>query len=317
MKKPKEPQRDELEQFEAYGEYSYAYRHAAEQRKLHQKNGRTEEGEPEYDLADGAEAEADKAVPEEELISPEERAKRRSRAITGRLIFVLAVAVIAIIVLQGTVFRLRTVYVIGNVKKSAQEVAAASGLVKGLNIFSISPDEVQENLSSDHTIVFLGLQKEYPSTIYLYISEREPVASTQWLGLQYTLDAEGVVLDENSSLELPANMPNVTGLQVTNVHTGQKLEVRNREQILAYYDIMSELGLQYYRDQIREINLSDTDNLYLLTATGISVRLGTRQYMRAKIGALRTDIAYLQQLGKTSGVLDVSIPEDAKYRPES
>ena len=28
------------------------------------------------------------------------------------------------------------------------------------------------------------------------------------------------------------------------------------------------------------------------------------------------DMAYLRQLGKTSGILDVSIPEDAKYMPE-
>jgi hypothetical protein len=38
--------------------------------------------------------------------------------------------------------------------------------------------------------------------------------------------------------------------------------------------------------------------------------------MRAKIGAMRTDIAYLQQLGETSGVLDVTIPEDGKFRRE-
>ncbi len=39
--------------------------------------------------------------------------------------------------------------------------------------------------------------------------------------------------------------------------------------------------------------------------------------MRAKIGAIRTDIPYLEQRAKTSGGLDVSTPEDAKYRRES
>ena len=65
-----------------------------------------------------------------------------------------------------------------------------------------------------------------------------------------------------------------------------------------------------------EINLSNPRDIYVLVAGGITVRLGDRQHMRAKIGALRTDIAYLQQLGKTTGVLDVTIPEDAKYRPD-
>jgi hypothetical protein len=42
---------------------------------------------------------------------------------------------------------------------------------------------VRKNLSGGPYIVLLGLQKEYPSTVYLYISERESVASLQWLGL--------------------------------------------------------------------------------------------------------------------------------------
>ena len=45
--------------------------------------------------------------------------------------------------------------------------------------------------------------------------------------------------------------------------------------------------------------------------------LGDASYMQAKIGAVRTDMAYLRQLGKTSGILDVTIPEDAKYMPEN
>ena len=124
-------------------------------------------------------------------------------------------------------------------------------------------------------------------------------------------------MSESSSMDIPVNMPSVSGLQITNIHVGQKLEVRNPEQLQAYTEIMSELSQQYYRDQITELNLSDMDNLYLLTTNGISVRLGNAKVIRAKIGALRTDMAYLEQLGKTSGILDVSIPEDAKYRPDS
>lgn len=322
MKKPEEQAREELDQFEAYGEYSYAYRHGTDGKK--HRNRRAEQPEDADDteaysqpMEDEYEEETAYLSPEEELEAAREKARKRSRSVVNRLIFLLVLSVGAIILLQGMVFRLKTVYVIGNVNRTAQEVTAASGLVKGLNIFSISSEEIEKNLSSDHTIHFLGMQKDYPSTVYLYIAEREAVASIQWLGLLYTLDNAGMVMEEYNTMSLPPNMPSVTGLQVTSIHVGQKLETRSAEQLNAYFDIIGELGLQYYRNQIQEINLSDLDNLYLLTNTGISVRLGNRQYMRAKIGALRTDIAYLQQLGKTSGILDVSIPEDAKYRPES
>ena len=297
MKKKQRREKDSLEEFQAYGEYNYAYRHQQQ---------------------DEIEPEAEQAPAEERKIAPAaERTRARSRSITGRLIFLLVVCILTVVVLQGTVFRLKTVCVVGNRNRTPQQIAAASGLVKDLNIFAISEEQVRDNLSSDHTIVFLGMQKVYPSTIYLYVDEREEVATLQWLGMQYTLDDEGVVMSESNDLVLPDNMPVVTGIQVNHVQVGEKLTAKNSEQIQAYCDIMYELDQQMFSNQILELNLADADNLYLVTADGISVRLGDRSSMRAKIGAVRTDLTYLRQLGKNSGLLDVSIPEDAKYTPES
>ena len=317
MKTRKDEETKELDQFEAYGEYSYEYRHAADTGRRRKRKNVDEDTGPYENQERALEEEEPYLSPEEAHAVAEERAKAHARTVTGRLILLLAIAVAVIMVLQGSVFRLTTVYVVGNVHQSAQQIAAASGLVKGLNIFSVNEDEVRRNLSTDHTIVFQGMRKDYPNTIYLYITEREAAASTQWLGLLYTLDAEGVVLDETNTLVVPSGMPSVTGLAVTSIHVGQRLNVRDREQLQAYFDIISELNLQYYREQIVEINLSNPSDIFILTSVGITARLGDRQHMRAKVGAVRTDIAYLQQLGKTSGVLDVTIPEDAKYRPES
>ena len=47
-------------------------------------------------------------------------------------------------------------------------------------------EDVAKALSQDHTIIFKGMQKEYPNTIYLYIEERKTVAAMQWLGILYT-----------------------------------------------------------------------------------------------------------------------------------
>lgn len=286
---------DSLEQYEAYGEYSYAYQHQ-------EQNPKDEEPfpEPEYD--------------EEEPVSPPR--PRRKRSVLGRLVFLLVCLAVVLVVLQGTVFQLREVYVLGNQQRTKQQVVMASGLTKGQNIFTITEEQVRRNLSQDHTIEFLYMQKAFPSTLYLYIRERKPVAALQWLGILYTLDGDALVMEESNDLEKHTSKLMVTGFQVNNIQVGQKLEVKNPRQITAYQTVMSELSQQIYMDQIVQINLSDPDNMYLLTADGITVRVGSAEYMRAKIGATRTDMAYLRQLGKTSGILDVTIPEDAKYMPE-
>ena len=287
----KRTQQTEPEQFEAYGEYTYNY--------LHTLDGGS--GEP--------------------AVQPSAQAVRRAqkrRRTHGffKFLGLLTVLTIALVVGQQTLFRLETVYVVGNVEKTPQQVVTASGLVRGRNMISIEEEDVAEALSHDHTIIFKGMQKEYPNTIYLYIEERKTVAAMQWLGILYTLDGEGVVMAESTSSIPPAGIPVVTGFRVSNISVGQQLAVRSQGQLEAYRVIMEELELQVYQSQVSEINLADPDNIYLVTAEGVTVRLGDANYMQAKIGAVRTDMAYLRQLGKTSGILDVTTPEDAKYMPE-
>lgn len=282
------------EQFEAYGVYTYDYLHQLGQ--------------------EDAAARDETAQPTTQMVKQAHR-RRRTHGFF-KFLALLAVITIALIVIQETVFRLQTVYVIGNETKTPQQVVTASGLVRGRNMLSIEEEEVARAFSTDHTIIFKGMQKEYPNTIYLYIEERKVVAAMQWLGILYTLDEEGVVMEEKSASSLPAGIPVITGFRLSSVSVGRSLMVRSEKQLEAYKAIMQELRLQLYASQISEINLADVTNIYLVTVEGVTIRLGDAGYMQAKIGAVRTDMAYLRQLGKTSGVLDVTTPEDAKYMPE-
>lgn len=292
----------EHEQFEAYGEYTYDYL-----RQLGEENG-----EPSAQPPEAAQEAAGAAV----QMAKRAHKRRRTHGFF-KFLTLLTVLTIALVVGQETLFRLETVYVIGNEQKTPQQVVAASGLVRGRNMISIEEEDVAEAFSKDHTIIFKGMQKEYPNTIYLYIEERKTVAAMQWLGILYTLDGEGIVMKEESGSNIPAGLPLITGLRVSNINVGQQLLVRSPKQLEAYRVILEELQLQMYQSQISEINLSNPENIYLITVEGITVRLGNASYMQAKIGAVRTDMAYLRQLGKTSGILDVTTPEDAKYMPEN
>ncbi|MCI5955543.1 MAG: cell division protein FtsQ/DivIB [Clostridiales bacterium] len=292
----------EHEQFEAYGEYTYDYL-----RQLGEENG-----EPSALPPEAAQAAAGAAV----QMAKRARKRRRTHGFF-KFLALLTVLTIALIVGQETLFRLETVYVIGNEEKTPQQIVAASGLVRGRNMISIEEEDVAEAIGKDHTIIFKGMQKEYPNTIYLYIEERKTVAAMQWLGILYTLDPEGIVMKEESGSDIPAGLPLITGFRVNNINVGQQLMVRSAKQLEAYRVILEELQLQMYQSQISEINLSNPENIYLVTVEGVTVRLGNASYMQAKIGAVRTDMAYLRQLGKTSGILDVTTPEDAKYMTEN
>jgi len=226
-------------------------------------------------------------------------------------------------VAQQTFFRLETVYVIGNENKTPQQVVIASGLARGHNMLSITEADVAKAMSRDHTIIFKGMHKEYPGTIYLYIEERNVVACTQWLGVVYTLDGQGMVMKEQTSSILPSGIPLVTGFNANSVMEGQLLSLRSADQLAAYKSIMYELEQQVYADQITAINLADPENLYLVTLEGVTVLLGNGEHIEDKIGAVRTCMAHLRQLSVNGGILDVTDVTDlanqeneVKYMPE-
>jgi len=239
-----------------------------------------------------------------------------------RFLILLAIVTVGVVVAQQTIFRLETVYVIGNKEKTPQQVVIASGLARGHNMLSIEEKDIAKSMEKDHTIIFKGMQKEYPSTIYLYIEERKVVAAMQWLGMLYTLDGQGMVMTVENSSILPSGLPVVTGFKADSVMVGQLLDVREVRQLEAYQLIMYELEQQAYANQISAINLSDADNLYLVTLEGVTVRLGDAEHMEDKIGAVRTCMSHLRQLNVSGGILDVADVEDlngeneAKYMPE-
>ncbi len=288
-KREKQPQQ---ENFEAYGEYQYSY-------------------QPTEDTA-GAEAAA--------------RAKtahgKKKTHIFFRFLVLLTIVTVGVVVAQQTIFRLETVYVIGNETKTPQQVVIASGLARGQNMLGIEEEDVARRIAEEHTIIFKGMQKEYPSTIHLYIEERKVVSAMQWLGMLYTLDEQGMVMTVENSSILPSGLPVVTGFKASSVSVGQLLGVKDARQVEAYQMIMYELEQQAYANQVSAINLADADNLYLVTLEGVTVRLGNAEHMEDKIGAVRTCMSHLRQLNVTGGILDVTDVTDlggeneAKYMPE-
>jgi hypothetical protein len=78
-----------------------------------------------------------------------------------------------------------------------------------------------------------------------------------------------------------------------------------------------ELNKQKYASHVTEIRLNNPENIYMVTADGISVRLGRPTDLKRKIQAVRTAEAYLRALDEHAGVLDVNEPTDVKYRPDN
>lgn len=249
---------------------------------------------------------------EAEEITPPPRRKLKPGIKTA--ILCLAVFTALAIFLFGSLFRIRTVTVMGNSRFTAEEVTEIAGVTDGISYFTVTEEYVQENIGKNHYLVFRGMEKHLPGTVTIRISERYERANVYVKGKNYLLDESGMVL-EMPEYGLNEDLPQVTGLQARSATVGKTVVAGNEIQLNSYCTIMKELLEQGCVDEIAELKVSDPENLSLVTRDGYTICLGDAQNLRAKIGTARAVVEKLKTMGYSEGIIDASVPMVATYTP--
>lgn len=244
-----------------------------------------------------------------EAPAPVRRVKPGARTflITLGVLFALA------FVLYAGVFRVRRVAVVGNEHVSWDEVVEAAGLKNGVSYFAIDPEKIAAGIQQNRYLICEKVEASFPNAIAIYLRERKGCANVRVMGVTYLMDEEGMVLERDENGSLFDGIPVVTGLQAREVRVGRIVSCSNASQKSVYTDLMRELALQGFSGEVSELNLSNPDSLYLITRNGYTVHLGNAEDLRAKIGTVRGVIAKLQEMGKSGGVLEASVPEVVTY----
>ncbi len=237
---------------------------------------------------------------------------------SGRIgvLVVFAVAFIGLLLLRNQMFVVHSVSVEGNRRYTAEQVVTISGIRAGQNVFSLSEQEIADNIARDLYLVFDSMYINYPDHVILRVHERGPSAALSWLGVLVMLDERGVVMETTNMLDDWLQVPIVTGVNVTSSDVGLPLQSRDPKQIEALQKVLEELSLQGFLTNITELNVGDLEKLYLVTQEGMKVELGNLEKMEVKIGILRGVYAQLVQQQALTGTIDVSTGEYADHREQ-
>jgi len=246
-------------------------------------------------------------------VAPPPPTKKRSgvRAVILSLLLILAVALI----LNASVFRIRNVAVIGNSQFSWEEIVRAAGLEGSVGYFSLNEEKIKTGINANRYLIYEKMEKQFPSSLTLYVRERTACADMQVMGVTYRLDEQGMVLERDGAVQPSGERVLITGFQAREIRVGQTIVPGIADQMNIYLELMQELRLQHYMDEVAELNISDTESLYLITRNGYTAHLGDGTSLRAKIGTVRGVVAKLMEMGRFGGVIEASQPGEATYTP--
>lgn len=239
--------------------------------------------------------------------------KKAVRRLMAALGAVLAMA--ALFFARYVVFGTRSVKVVGLDRLNPQDVAQLAGLNRSSNYFNVREDTVRKRINSNRYLKYIGLEKNFPGGFTLTVEERSPAACIHFIGMQYLVAEDGMVLEKGKKIDGAEGLMAVSGLQFTDIRVGAVPTVRG-DTLRGFTDLMKELRLQQMSDRVTAADFSPTGSIYLTTSDGFSVHVGNGEYMRAKIGTVRAVLAELAKQGIFSGAIEATRPGVATYRPE-
>ena len=240
---------------------------------------------------------------------------RRMRPFPKILLTILAVALVGV-VLNETLMKIRHVRVIGNRSIPAETIAVQAGMNRDMSLLFVDEARIRSDLERNAYLQFLELRRIFPDTLVLIVKERAPCANVQGAGALYLVDENAFVLQSFDTITAPNTLPVVIGMQVSEARPGRKIGSNRSVKVDEYCLIMQEMLLQGIVGEYREINLTDSNHVYLKHQDGFMAELGTVNELMAKIGTLRAVVTELQGYGLRNGYIDVSIPGEAIYTPE-
>jgi cell division protein FtsQ len=155
--------------------------------------------------------------------APVKPARRRGRArsiAVATLKAGLPLALIFLLAYRGAelvntapVFQIRTLAVSGNVRMPTGEILGLLGELRGVNIVSADLDTWRERLEASPWIREARFRRSLPSTVRVFVSERQPIGIARLKGRLYLVDDRGAVIAEYGPAYADLDLPIIDGLE--------------------------------------------------------------------------------------------------------
>jgi cell division protein FtsQ len=206
-------------------------------------------------------------------------------------------------------FAVTEIDVVGHERRTAEAIAAESGVTAGLNVFSLDLDGARARILADPWISQATLARRLPGTILIQVTERKPAALVA-LRDTYLATAEGEPFKKLEPGD-PIDLPLVTGLRqeaLDDDREGTMRTIRRAIDLAAEY----EHGALARRAPLEEVHVDADGTFAVVVGRGaLELVLGGPPFRRKLDQAARV----VAELDKRGAKAD-SIMLDNDSRPE-
>lgn len=240
-----------------------------------------------------------------EEIKKKKLAKRKiKQALTSLLLVVVFVLWGIYALLQSDFLNLKIIEVNGNDQLTQEEIVQVSKLVMERNLFKYNLEEIKERLISHPYVEEVEIERKLPNRIIISLKERVEYAIISYMGSFLFIDSQAVVLKIEESY-LSQELPLITGAEFQSFTLGQRADIPNQEDLMMAIRLIEAARLTDLINNISEINVSEKNNIKLITFDGIEVLMGDAQDPIYSMLALQEVLVNLYTNNRRNVIIDL------------
>ena len=182
------------------------------------------------------------------------------------------------VVLNASSLQVRRVVIHGNARLSAGEIHALIDGLAGSNILTVDLAAYRKRLLDSPWVDEVAMRRLLPSTVELFVSERQPIGLSRLGGQLYLVDRRGTIVDEFGPQYADFDLPIIDGLVRAPGTAGSALDDARAELAARVIDSLStRSGLAR---RVSQIDVSDVhDAVVLLDDDPALLHLGEEQFV--------------------------------------
>lgn len=214
--------------------------------------------------------------------------RKQKKQITG-LTLIIIVAALIVIMLLTPGFDIKEINVYGNSVVKNEDIIKSSGIVKGVNIFSVSLKSARDNIEEMGYIESVKVKRNLPSSIDIEVVEAAGVAYIVTKNGNVMITADGRCIDlvnisENKKDEEQKQLPVIRGIKSIKYKIGGKIKSEESEKLEVLFECLKEFSKYGYVFEMEYIDVSDVEDVRFSYNQGkLKVSMGSREKTPYKV----------------------------------
>ena len=234
-------------------------------------------------------------------------ARLRRRKLLVHAAFVLGVAALVWIVFFSPLLTVSDVEVVGGGHVTAADITTIAGLDERRNLLLMSTTEVAQAVRGLAWVKRAEVDRKLPGTLRVNIVERVPALALQASEARWTIDRQGHVLAPGA----PKRLATVAAVSDEEIVVGERVTSAEVQGALAVFRIIPDR----LRRNVEAIFAPGSERISLSLESGLLIRLGAAEKLRAKSSVLTALLGRIRSEGVGVGYVDVRVPTSPAVGP--